>query len=110
MFLCACRVTGALQELARQLAETIERDSKALVDDMCMYALGRERPVRDPPCARMSPTCSDEVRGPCPCKLRAFEACSQAPHTRCAEQNNVQHAKCLCSLEGASALDTCKFL
>ncbi len=59
----ACRATEALQELARQLAETIERDSAALVDDVCMLALGRPREAVDAPCAGMSPTCSDEVGG-----------------------------------------------
>lgn len=59
---------ATLRQLARHLAETIERDSRALVQEVCVHMLGAPRSSseeEEAPARQLSSSCSDEVRGPC---------------------------------------------
>ena len=61
---CCCRVEGTLRILARHMAETVERDSRALVRDVCVHMLGAaggSADDEDAPARQMSSSCSDEV-------------------------------------------------
>ena len=59
-----CRYKGELQTLALLLAETIRRDSRDLVRDVCKHQLGgpgpwpAEEPLSSPD---LSTSCSEEV-------------------------------------------------
>jgi hypothetical protein len=60
----ACSTESALRQLARHLAETIERDSRALVQEVCVHMLGAQRVPGEPeeaPARQLSSSCSDEV-------------------------------------------------
>lgn len=70
-----------LQELAAALAETIENDSTAMVEQVCQYHLGVAR--TEPPELPMqthSASCSDEVSLPCVSRpLHVAIYCSKLP-------------------------------
>ena len=69
----ACRYKEDLHKLALMLAETIQRDSRGLVVDVCKYQLGGAGPwPEEEPLGSLdlSTSCSEEVR---------FLSCS---HTR----------------------------
>lgn len=61
------RLQEVLKELALHLAETIERDSKAVVDQVCQYHLGAPRSEQvETPSKEFSASCSDEVSSSSP--------------------------------------------
>lgn len=56
------RLKEKLRELALHLAETIERDSRALVEQVCQYHLGAPRTeLPEAPTQELSASCSEEV-------------------------------------------------
>lgn len=57
------RLKEKLKELATHLAETIERDSRTLVEQVCQYHLGAARTeLPEAPVQELSASCSEEVR------------------------------------------------
>ena len=90
---------STLRQLARHLAETIERDSRALVQEVCVHILGAQRTGSDQeeaPARQLSSSCSDEVRahrGHPPPGLQLLHGCGARGSTFCwAVQGRIQLA------------------
>ena len=63
----ACRYKEDLHKLALMLAETLQRDSRGLVADVCRYQLGGQGPwPEEEPLSSLdlSTSCSEEVCSP----------------------------------------------